>query len=227
MKAVTVQFDQSGSRYERLLDVLIASWNANTSIPLQVLRIPAPKTGLRNDAFYYNHAKLRKWIDSVDQDTIFIDCDMLCLRDISDGFDNVQHIGVTVRPGDYPMNCGVVFVRHNPKTMAFLEKWYEIDAQMLADEGFHMKWYKKVAGMNQSSMKWMIDNGYGDMVSTLPCTTYNLCDGQWDQWQQAKMIHIKGYLREYIMGGRPPKEFISESYKQIKSVWQSYFPIQK
>lgn len=228
MKAFTWQFNNSNTDFRKLLDVFVNSWKRNAKIPLEVSRPPlTPDFGDREESYYINHAKLRDWIGSVDQDTILIDCDMLLLDDISDAFDRVEHIGITTRPGEFPVNGGVIYVKNTQKARAFLKKWYEVDGRMLDNEDFHTAYFKKVGGMNQSSLKWMLDNGYRDMVTGLPCSIYNLCDGQWDEWRQAKNIHIKGYLREYILGYSIPPGFKTPAYDEISGIWQSYNPNEK
>ena len=217
-KAVTVSFDKYGGNYERLLRAFINSWEANSSIPLEVHRINPPETYGRSAAFYYNHRKLRQWIDSVDQDTIFIDCDMLCLKDPVDGFDLVDHIGYTDREGPIPFNGGVVFVKNTKESKEFLKKWYDIDEKMLYDEKFHKDYYHpKYAGMNQSSMGWMYENGYDHLIRVLP-DIYNKCDG-WTGWQQAKMVHVKGHLRNCCLFDRSRDV---NYIMAIKEVWKQY-----
>lgn len=232
MKAVCVQFSRSTTNYDQLLEVFIESWKKNSKIPLEVRRIDPPKIGSRHHSFYNNHEKLRVWIDAMDQDTILIDCDMLCMKDISDGFDKIEHVGITVRPGSYPVNGGVVFVKHTQKAKEFLEKWYEIDGKMLHDVDLHMRYHKKYAGMNQASLGWMLENGYDHLVTRLPCSEYNLCDGQWKDWKQAKMIHIKGHLRTKVLGGNIPHPHNTGPNKQameeIAELWNGYLhPIKK
>ena len=218
MKAVTVSFDKYGSDYERLLRVLINSWSQNSSIPLEVHRINAPKKGARRRSYYYNHTKLKRWIDSVDQDTIFVDCDMFCLEDPTDGFDLVDHIGYTDREGPIPFNGGVVFVKNTKESKDFLKKWYEIDEKMLHNRKFHKDYYQpKYAGMNQSSMGWMYENGYNHLISVLP-DIYNKCDG-WTGWQQAKMIHVKGHLRNCCLYDRNRDV---KKIMEIKEIWKSF-----
>lgn len=224
MQAVTVQFDYGDTRYERLLEKFASSWKRNARIPLRILRIKPPELGSRKKGFYSNHRKLRAWIDAVDGDTIFVDCDMLLLECISDGFQQVEHIGFTERPGPFPINGGVVFVRDTNESRQFLEKWYEVDRRMLTDVEFHMQYHEKYAGINQSSMGYMLESDYGHLVSLLPCSTYNLCDGQWDEWTKTKLIHIKGRLRELILEGkwRYPQGPDREALKQIADLWESY-----
>lgn len=219
MKAVTVQFDQAGDRYERLLDVFVNSWKKNSKIALEIHRIEPPATGSRNKGFYYNHRKLKQWIASVDGDTIFVDCDMLLMEDISCGFDSVKHIGITGRRPPFPYNGGVVFVRDNEKSRKFLNKWLEIDGQMLRSTEFHMPYRMKYAGLNQSSLGWMLENGYRDFTHVLP-EAYNLCDG-WPDWRQAKMIHVKGRLRDHVLRVREDR---SDAVQQISKAWHSFSP---
>ena len=227
MKAVTCQFDAYGSNYERLLQTFIESWKANSKIPLEVHRIDPPTIGSRHASFYWNHKKLRHWIDSLEGDTIFVDCDMLLLDDISAGFDKVAHIGITERPYDrYPFNGGVVFVRDNTQSRQFLEKWYEIDGQMLKDRSFHKPYIEKYAGMNQSSMGWMWESvDWKPYISVLPCATYNLCQ-PWHDWQNAKLIHVKSMLRQRVLNGYTSQTAdMKIKLNQIAEAWEKYNPL--
>lgn len=221
MKAVTVFF---GNEYVKLKDTFVASWNRNCDIPIEVIEIDPPNIGDQVPGYYFNHAKLSAWVEAVQGDTILIDCDMLCISDISDGFGTVHHIGITEKRSGSPINAGVVFVRDNPLSRAFLEKWIEVDGKMLHDPAFHSTYWKVYRGMNQSSLGWMIENGYNDIVTRLPCNTYNLCDGEWENWRESKMIHIKGFLRQKVLKDNllPTQD---ESYmKDIKTEWDKYTP---
>ena len=223
MKAVTVSFDQSGDNYKRLLKVFEKSWMAHTDIPLEVHRIKAPDIGPRHKSFYWNHRKLEVWIRSVNQDTIFIDCDMLCMGDIRDGFDLVRHIGYTDRLGEkYPFNGGVVFIKNTRWSKCFLRQWYEIDEKMLHDEAFHKEYHPRYAGLNQSSMGWMWENGYKKRITVLP-DIYNKCD-DWTGWQEARMIHIKGTLRKAVLNPNPRRRIHrgNPRIQAIRKIWKGY-----
>ncbi len=223
MKAVTVSFDQAGDNYERLLRAFEKSWKANSDIPLQVHRIAAPSLGPRHKSFYWNHRKLKVWIDSFDQDTIFVDCDMLCMGNIREGFDLVRHIGYTDRLGDkYPFNGGVVFVKYNSRSLKFLKEWYRVDGLMLKDEALHLEYHPRYAGLNQSSMGWMWENGYRKKIAVLP-DIYNKCD-DWAGWEEAKMIHIKGRLRKACLQPlvRRRQYRGNARIQAIRKIWKRY-----
>lgn len=219
MKATVVQFDKVGSRYERLLMAFIESWKKNAKIPLQVLRVDPPKEVGKKKSFYWNHEKLKHWVDAVDQDTILIDADMLCMADISNGFNQVDNLGFTIRPGKFKYNGGVVFVKYTPESRKFLKKWLEIDHKMLNDWNLHRPWHEKYAGLNQSSMGYLVESGYRNLVAELPCSTYNLCDG-WHDWQKARMIHVKGDLRLRVLNGKGNYGAVVD---EIAPVWDKYY----
>lgn len=223
MKAVTVSFDKAGDNYERLLRVFEKSWKTHTDIPLEVHRIKAPPLGLRHKSFYWNHRKLEVWIDSVNQDTILIDCDMLCMANVRDGFDLVDHIGYTDRLGlKYPFNGGVVFVKYTRQSRKFLRKWYSVDERMLHDEKFHYTYHPRYAGLNQSSMGWMWEQGYRGMINVLP-DIYNKCD-DWTGWEKAKLIHIKGNLRKACLSPeqRRGRYRANPKIRAIHRIWKQY-----
>lgn len=232
MKAIVTQFNRSNTNYERLLHSLLTSWQRHSRISIEIDRIDAPELGSRHYSFYNNNAKLQSWVEAVDQDTIFVDADMLCLGDISDGFDQVEHIGITVRPGSYPINGGVVFVKNTYQAKEFLQRWADLDTRMLHDVELHMRFHKKYAGLNQSSLGKMVED-YPELVTELPCSSYNLCDGQWNEWRAAKMIHIKGNLRDLVLEGKLEYPHNQSPHlkdmKEIRSLWEEYqnLPIYK
>lgn len=217
MKALTVQFDletRTGDLYERLLNVLIKTWNIHANIPLEVHRIPAPDPFREKYAFDSNTAKLDIWADHFDQDTIFIDCDMMLLEDISDGFKYVENVGYTIRKHTrMPFNGGVVFMRHTEYAKKFLDKWREVNKEMYYDPAFHNKYRKTYGGINQASFGWMLESGWkADRVPEV----YNLCQ-PFANWQEAKMIHVKSQLRKDVQ-----RRNVSGNRGDIVRLWYEY-----
>lgn len=215
-KGLTCQFTAGSFAYERLLEVFKRSWQKNSSITLEVHRINPPEAGKRHNSFYYNHKKLQVWKDNFSEDTVFLDCDMLLLRDISGGFDLIDNIGVAHR-SNLPLNGGVIFAKHNANTVQFFEDWYSKDAKMLSNPEIHMPYHRKYAGLNQSSLGYLIENGHKDLITRLP-EAYNLCES-WEDWQNAKLIHLKGSLRRTCLMDRvsPP-----DPQGKIRDIWKSY-----
>lgn len=219
MKAVSVVFDY-GSRdnYNRLADVLEKSWAENARVPLELHRIQAPETGQRHASFYSNTKKLELWRECFDQDTIFVDADMLCLRCPSGGFELVEDIGITGRSGPLPLNGGVMFIKHTKRGKAFMKDFEEINARMLEDKKFHKQWQDKYAGINQSAIGYLIENEYQD-YDLLP-EVYNLCDG-WEDWRTAHLVHIKGHLRKICLRRRIRRR-VKNPLSDIAMEWVKY-----
>lgn len=215
-KAITVQFNDGGYAYERLLGVFIRSWQKNAKIPLEVHRIETPRSGRRHKSFYYNNEKLKVWLDNFNEDTVFVDCDMLLLKDVSEAFDIIDHIGIAERK-HLPLNGGVIFAKYTKEAKDFMNHWYEIDCKMLEDPEFHGEYHPKYAGMNQASLGYLLENGHRKYVQRIP-ESFNLCES-WEGWQDAHLIHVKGSLRQTCLRSRvnPP-----EPQGVIKQIWESY-----
>jgi len=215
MKAVTVSFDRGRNMFKDLLKAFTNSWRMNAYIHLEIHYTKPPRQQARSYTFDANHFKLARWIDGIERDTILVDSDMICQKDISRGFDLVDHIGVCQRRGPMPYNGGVIFVKNTRKAREFMNKWLEIDAKMLADPAFHKPWHHKYAGMNQSSFGYLLENGYQDYVTVMP-EEFNHCE-PWDNWEKANMIHMKGKLRHCLYTTHPP-----EHLAPIVALWRKY-----
>lgn len=229
MRGFVLKFDCGNTRYERLLQVFINSWRKNSGFPLDVRRVPPPpKLGPRTEAFYWNHYKLKYWAEAFTCDRLFMDADMLCLQDPAPGFEHVDHIGITSRPGDYPINGGVIFAKHTPEARAFMQQWVETDARMLADASFHMPYYKRYFGMNQSSLGHTLESPLGAHAVQLPCATYNVCDNEWEGWPDGRLIHIKGALRDRVLKQPMPPGMLpllrQDWFNALTQEWERYAP---
>ena len=218
MKVITYKFEGVSHNFRLLLEAYVNSWTYNASIELLIHTDAPPKIGSRLPGFYYNNYKLKRWYDIFcqhKQDMIFTDCDMLCLADIQDGFDLVDHIGVC-SANDYPFNGGVVFAKNTKETHRFFQRWLQVDKDMLHNYSYHFPWMLKYAGINQSSFGYLYECEMGDMITVMP-QIYNLCS-PWKDWQNAKMIHVKSKLRESVMQTNP-KQYSKEIQQLTKLFW--------
>ena len=215
MRAITVSFDRGNDDYSRLLNVFRKSWEDNSPIPLDVKNIPAPKTGKRNYPYVANTRKLEVWANKFNQDTIFVDCDMLCLRCPSTGFDYVENIGICERSHTAPFNGGVMFLKYTEYSKSFLKSLVEINTRMLDNVTFHKKYNSKYAGLNQSAMGYLFENGYS--YDTVP-ESYNLCP-PFEEWKHAHLIHCKmNHLRNMCLYPNDGPEPL----KEVAQIWKSY-----
>src|SRR4030042_1692845 len=91
MKIISVQFDYPGSKhYDILARVLEYSIKKNCpGAEFKLIRIAAPESWRTKKCFASNTVKLEKWVEemeSTDDDLIFLDCDMVVLKDVRDVF---------------------------------------------------------------------------------------------------------------------------------------------
>lgn len=214
MRALTVYFDYGSDDYSRLLKVFKNSWDKNATFPLEIIKADV-REGSRKWPYHANTEKLKIWADNFNQDTLFIDCDMLCQKCPIDGFD-VENIGIAKRSTVAPFNGGVIFAKHTDYTKNYIAELVAVNEKMYKDRDFHSDYRSKYAGINQAAMGYLFENGYE--YTEIP-ESYNLCQ-PWDNWETAHLIHIKqNQLRDVCLGRikRPP-----ERLAKIKDLWDSY-----
>lgn len=212
MKIISVVFDYyCQDKYKKLATVL--EYSANKHCPdadFELVKIKAPviKTG-KSKSFTSNTVKLEIWLDklkSTDENVIFMDCDMLVLKDISDIFNHNFDIAYTKRTkARIPYNGGIVFVHNNENSIKFMEIWKDINNQMFNNRNFHNIWHKKYAGMNQSAFGYILENKkYDANLKVLPCAVWNACNEDWHSIdEKTRVVHIKGGLRRSVLNYNP------------------------
>lgn len=193
MKAVVVYFP-ANEKWAQMLTVLQRSWKQHTDIPLQVIEEPPPAKTSDKYKKDTNTRKLDLWINAFDQDTIFLDADMLCRSDISDAFEKIEHIGYTKRNDGtpFPLNAGVIFAKYTEYSKKFLARWREVNQEMYENPAFHKKWVDECTGMNQTALWYMLKEE--EWKATELPEKYNSCTAK--NWQRAYMVHIKSGTRK-------------------------------
>jgi len=215
-KGLCIYFDFQDDYYSRLVEVFRKSWEKNSSMNLRKIKIKAPKKGSRTYNLQANTSKLEAWLRHFNQDTVFLDADLLMLKDIRDGFDLVDDVGITETRGRFPINGGVMFFKYTPRAKKFLRDLVKVNREMLLNCKFHDKWFEKYSGINQSAAGYLLESEYGDL-NILP-QVYNLCE-PWDNWEASKIIHIKGELRDFVLHLKP---HASGKLEDIRKVWKYY-----
>jgi hypothetical protein len=230
MKVLGVQFDY-GERddYARLCSVFEKSVKRNCpTADLTIVRMKAPAETKRNKGMTSNHEKFKVWNQFVQEadrgeHIILMDVDMLVLADMAPAFDEEFDIGITRRTSTtWPYNGGVVFVKVNGTSRAFVKQWGEIDAKMYTDSKFHDPYKKAYKGQNQASLGWMVEqNEPGAVIKEFPCAVWNACNEDWMRLNlgHTRAVHIKSTLRHYCLGrtsGMPSK------MRHICKRWREY-----
>lgn len=227
MTIFTVKFNvDDTSNWDKLLKVFLHSIRTNspqTKIVVREIAKPNPVPG-KGANLLYNTVKLDLWRDymiKTRDNTIFIDCDMLCLSDPAPAFDQEFDVAITTggEEAKPPLNAGVVFARPTWKAKEFFKQWAIINRQMFRDREFHGQWKSKYLGMNQAALGCMIETGLCDYVHRLPQARWNITDKLWGQiGNDAVFLHIKSELRNLALQNAAPYA----QYKKALTLWQKY-----
>ena len=241
MKILGVQFDYGEKTdYARLASVFEKSVAENCpAAELTILTMDTPRAVKKNKGMTSNYEKFKLW-NSFIQDqregehVILMDVDMMMLGDMRPAFNEDFDIAITQRTStSWPYNGGVVFVKVNDRSKAFIAKWGEIDEQMYRDDAFHDPYKKKYKGQNQSSLGWMVKKDpTGSTILELPCAVWNSCNEDWIKLDSelvairrgvskptTRCVHIKSTLRHYCLGkttGRP------SALRNVCKLWQRF-----
>lgn len=221
MKLISRYFSYEGAddRWDRMASVLRKSCDAH-GINHDVKRMETPQR-TRGAAVCANHAKLKEWREEVLRATepiILADVDTFIQSNPEKAFEQVEHIGITMRDQTFhmpiPLNAGIVFVQPTSEAKQFMCDWCRMDKEMFTDNHLLMKWRKKYQGMNQASLGCLLETG--DFEPTqLNCSTWNLVE-PWNDVESASIVHIKGNCMRHIFDSEHPRY---ESVEQIKGRW--------
>jgi hypothetical protein len=210
MKIISVQFDYGNSHvYDILAKVLEYSIKKNCpKAALEMHRITAPKIRAAKKCFDSNTVKIDLWLErmrATNDNIVFMDCDMLMLREISDVFNDDFDIGLTVNgTGSIPYNGGVVFVKNTPAAHAFIELWCDVNRYLYNHPAEHNIWRNKkgYAGMNQAALGCLLETKkYDAKIKKYQCSEWNLCRNNWRKINtESRILHVKSELRRAVMG---------------------------
>jgi len=206
--AVSFDYGATNTTYARLMKVFKKSVEVNCpGAVVKDIYIEAPRNITYKRGFASNTAKLAKWLEAMyeieDEHLIFIDCDMMVLKEIKDIFNQDFDIACTKRSNSpYKYNGGVVFAKNNERSKAFMKLWLDINNKMLNDFKFHSPWRDKYAGMNQAAFGYIMEKcKYDAKLIEVPCSIWNLCNEDWVRYNDStRIVHIKGQLRKGCLG---------------------------
>lgn len=199
--------------FDRLVKVLFNSWEAHNQIPLEIHNMPDGWDRKYKHGLWVNTLKLEKWAELFQQDTIFLDADLLCTGDMSKPFEMIYHLGYTENKArGRILNAGVFYAKYTDYSKLFFAEWVKTNRDMLNSQAFHTPWRRKYMGINQAALGFLIEKGWN--IEKLP-EKYNLCDWTPEKVKDAHMIHVKSDLRvDMLMGGG--------KYPHVAKIWRKY-----
>ncbi len=236
MKIISVVFDfDNAGRYEKLARVFEHSVRKNcpgAEFALIKMAAPPPKGGKR--CFDSNTVKLEEWarqLAATDHDVVFMDCDMVVLRDLADAFKDPNFdVGITTRRavpfqssgGSLPINGGVIFIRNNEAGREYVDTLVKKNREMYEDKSKHDPWRAKYGGMNQAAMGYLQDHpgGMRARVKHFPCNIWNACKPEWmGVSTETYVVHIKSDLRRAALNDVRDNTIDQRFYVAI-NVWR-------
>lgn len=228
MQIVTVAFNSDlGNSYDYLLLKDVFKKSCEIHMPdvefIEYLMEPSKKDAGRAYNFTYNSDKLKIWMDHMeqaDQDVIFADCDMLCVKPAYHAFDKPFDIAYTARTvvQRIPMNGGIVFARPTEGARRFFREWYRLNMILYKNPGKHQPYRERWAGMNQSAFGCMMENmdKYNFNIHKYYTREWNAVDTDWGKIDQDTVfIHYKSALRKLVLRKCPP----TAKYKTAIMEW--------
>jgi len=203
------------------------------------LYVESQKIKNKQRIIYTNHQKLLAWADyaqNMNEDVIFIDCDMLILGNLFEVF-NLYEFDIAVTSVKFkkriPFNGGVVFVRNTDKAKSFMKRWSEVDTEMFNNVIFHKKYKRKYQGMNQAALGYLYEEEKNiAKLIEVSCSRYNAIDDDWKEINENTpkekiplAIHYKGSLRKQLFENKTQKELERPLYNQrlyLINLWKQY-----
>lgn len=217
-----------GAPYDRLAKVLAATARQHCGHwDLRIAPItPAvvdPLTGERltsaigKETHVQNTQKMEAWAAAVEAapdgtGMLLIDADTIIVRSLDDIWDREFDFAYTTKPSRFPFNSGVVLLRANARSRAFVQRWRVENLAMLRDAQHHREWRNRYGGINQAALGRALEAGWTNdlQILELPCVEWNCEDASWRAFDPAvtRIVHVKSALRLAVLGLAPALPYL-------------------
>lgn len=221
--------------YQRMADVLSYTAEKYCFVPLSIHRVdtemdPFRTFHRRHQYFLIDNAiKTRLHCETIQQaqdgELIgLLDSDLMILHDVSEietHMDNMD-FAYTVRPGNWPFNSGVVFVKVSDKTRRWYKIWLENVQLLMCNTVLRKRYETRYGRINQSGLGMMLETDHDLNILQLPCHTWNCVPQTYSDFDPTttKIVHILGKLRELCTMGR--KMGGTPSIRELTKVWSNF-----
>jgi hypothetical protein len=220
-----------GSRYQPFLGVLIDSIRrTHNRIPIYVEQ----HQDVNQSHLYYKTASWIKMLKQIPEgDTIvFLDCDMLVLRDIPSQLDPDADIHFTWKTERPPLNTGFLVVRRSDKTIRFLEEWQANIMRVCSNETLHAMAAKMHGSADQYALWEMLGGDswpsfsesrticypYGKILfNPLPCEVFNQTESV-PIAEHVRVLHYKGGWHKILLDEGPFTD--KRPWDTSREMWQ-------
>jgi hypothetical protein len=202
----------AGDQWPRMARVLAASATAHCpgwSIEVRSI-VPGKVSGAITSSYAANTQKLDYWVSVVaaapdGAEIVLLDADTMVMGPLDAVWDRIFDLAYTRRAPShpFPINAGVIFVRANARSRAFLTRWRDENRRMLTDHQRHHTWRKQYGGINQAALGCVLQaGGHAAELLELPCNVWNCEDSTWASFSDAtRIVHLKSDLRRALFLG--------------------------
>ena len=165
-----------------------------------------------------NTHKLDRWRRVVDEapdgtPILLIDTDTVILRPLDDVWKSSFDVAYTDKPAGsrFPLNGGVMFLRANLQSRAFVGRWADQNRTFLSDRSYKTSSVRRTfGGINQAALGSILrENERGGSrvsVLALSCAEWNCEDETWEKFgPQTRILHVKSGLRREILKLQGPR----------------------
>lgn len=225
---VSVWFPGDADQYPRLARVL--DYTARLFAPSWEVRVEEiPRAALSSRASKAsadNSWKLEHWARAVDaapdgSGVLLLDSDTFLTAPIDSLWSYDFDLAYTVRDASpFPLNGGVVAVRANERSRAFMHAWHRRDREMLRNLEFREPWRRRYGGQNQAALGSLLEGPEVERlnVAKLPCWEWNCEDCSWSRFgEQTKIVHVHAALRATVFHFGPT----TPALVPLASLWRS------
>lgn len=221
-------------RHARVLEYSARKNSPGWTVNVQKIGTPRPRTVARRGGstagYVYNTWKLEHWLLAVENAAegelmLLIDADTMVLRPLDAIQDIPFDVAITEKRGitRLPLNGGVLFLRVNARSRAFMRAYWDWNLRLLGNSVLHNRYWATYAGMNQAALGALLENGGGELahVAEIPCREWNLESATWETFSTEnppRIVHVKGAMRRGLM--HPEKNPLNTtSRRAIGDVW--------
>jgi hypothetical protein len=205
----SVWFPGAGDQYPRMARVL--AHTARLFAPTWSIRVEAiPRGALvsrASQAAMDNSWKLEHWARAVEEapdgaGVLLLDADTFVTAPLDPLWGIDFDFAYTVRDSDlFPLNGGVVAVRANERSRAFMRVWQRRDREMLRDLDLREPWRRRYGGQNQAALGSLLEGPEVARldVARLPCWEWNCEDLSWRRFGPGtRIVHVHSALRATV-----------------------------
>jgi hypothetical protein len=167
--------------------------------------------------------------------TVFLDVDTLVYSNITDALPRGADLVFTYRHAKFPINTGVIVVRHSDLIRAFFELWRDRTRSIYEDPAALHLARERNGAPSQDALWQLLDAPrppieneikiefpFGNMSFVgVPCSVLNEVE-RVPIKSGARIFHFKSRWHALLLDGKPDQTWPHEKAKEMYELWNAY-----